>query len=79
LELFKQVKVWHKRGLAGVVGAIAGFAYYYYVGCNSGTCAITSNPYISTIYGTVLAILLVPSEPKKEKNGNNNTTTDQEV
>lgn len=25
-------------------GALAGLAYYYLVGCSSGSCAITSNP-----------------------------------
>ncbi len=25
-------------------GALAGLAYYYLVGCSSGSCAITSSP-----------------------------------
>jgi hypothetical protein len=37
-----------------IVGAIAGFAYYYFVGCASGQCLITSNPWISTGYGAML-------------------------
>lgn len=41
-----------------VVGLISGYAYYYYIGCASGTCAITSNPINSTIYGGVLGGLL---------------------
>jgi hypothetical protein len=36
------------------LGAVAGFAYYYFIGCNSGTCPITSNPWISTVYGSVV-------------------------
>ena len=39
-------------------GAAVGFLYYRFVGCRSGTCAITSNPYISTLYGAVLGLLL---------------------
>ena len=41
-----------------LIGAIAGYAYYYFVGCNSGTCAITSSPINSTIYGVLMGGLL---------------------
>ena len=41
-----------------VVGLISGYAYYYYIGCASGTCAITSSPINSTLYGGVLGGLL---------------------
>ena len=40
------------------VGGVLGFSYYKFVGCSSGTCPLTSNPYISTIYGAVLGGLL---------------------
>jgi len=33
------------------IGAIFGFAYYYFIGCNSGSCDITSSPINSTLYG----------------------------
>jgi hypothetical protein len=36
-------------GIGIVVGAIAGYLYYFYVGCASGTCAITSKPLNSTL------------------------------
>ncbi|HUH46841.1 MAG TPA: DUF6132 family protein [Arenibacter sp.] len=36
------------------VGALTGYLYWKYIGCYSGTCAITSKPINSTIYGTVL-------------------------
>lgn len=49
---------WIKRGLFAGLGAGTGFAYYYFIGCASGTCPITSNPYISTAYGAVVGILL---------------------
>jgi hypothetical protein len=41
-----------------VIGGFGGFLYYYFVGCTSGTCAITSNPINSTIYGMILGGLL---------------------
>lgn len=40
-----------------VVGALGGLAYYKFVGCRSGVCPITSNPYISTAYGAVIGYL----------------------
>lgn len=39
-------------------GAILGFSYWYYIGCTSGTCAITSSPTNSTIYGALMGVLL---------------------
>jgi hypothetical protein len=50
-----------------VVGAVGGYLYYYYVGCVSGSCAITSKPLNSTLYGAVMGFLLFSSF-KKEKN-----------
>ncbi len=47
-----------RLALGIAIGAIAGYAYYYFVGCNSGTCAITSNPVNSTLYGTAMGVLL---------------------
>ena len=36
------------------VGAAGGYAYYRFVGCSTGGCPITSNPWISTAYGAFL-------------------------
>lgn len=49
-----------------IAGAIAGYLYWNFIGCNSGTCAITSKPLNSTLYGSVLGGLLL-SMFKKEK------------
>ncbi len=49
------------------VGALAGYFYWQQIGCNSGTCAITSNPVNSTLYGSVMGGLLF-SMFKREKN-----------
>ena len=44
--------------LAGIVaGAALGYGYYRLVGCSTGACPITSNPWISTTYGAVLGAL----------------------
>ena len=45
-------------GIGVVIGAIAGYFYYFYVGCASGTCAITSKPINSTLYGAAMGGLL---------------------
>ncbi|WP_172914668.1 DUF6132 family protein [Capnocytophaga canis] len=58
----------HLLTLIGVaVGALAGYFYWQQIGCNSGTCAITSNPVNSTLYGSVMGGLLF-SMFKREKN-----------
>lgn len=45
--------------IAGALaGALAGYFYWQQVGCVSGTCAITSKPLNSTIYGAVLGALV---------------------
>lgn len=57
-------------GIGVVVGLIAGYAYYYYVGCASGTCAITSKPLNSTLYGGLMGGLLfnmLVTSPKNER------------
>ncbi|MBK8353735.1 MAG: hypothetical protein IPL21_19410 [Saprospirales bacterium] len=50
-----------------LMGAIAGFAYYYFVGCASGTCSITSSPINSTLYGALLGGLLFNMFQKDKK------------
>lgn len=50
----------HMKWIIGiVVGAIFGFGYWYFIGCNTGTCAITSSPVNSTLYGGLMGVLLV--------------------
>lgn len=49
----------HKAILLGALtGAIAGYAYYHFIGCASGTCQITSKPLNSTVYGALMGALL---------------------
>ena len=49
----------YKLGIVGIViGGILGYAYYHFIGCNTGTCAITSKPSNSTAYGMVMGYLM---------------------
>lgn len=51
-----------------IVGGLIGFSYYYFIGCKSGTCAITSNPVNSTMYGVLLgALWTFPTKKKEDK------------
>jgi phage shock protein E len=52
--------------LIGIIaGAIGGYLYYHFVGCTNGTCAITSKPFHSTLYGAMMGGLLFGSFKKK--------------
>lgn len=60
----------NKVSLAGLIlGAGAGWLYWNQIGCATGTCAITSSPFNSTIYGALVGWLLFSSFKKEpEKN-----------
>lgn len=79
MESLKKLNVWYRRALAGLAGAAAGYAYYYYTGCMSGTCPITSNPYISTLYGAAVGALMVSAPKKKEEPHGTDTAAGQKV
>jgi hypothetical protein len=61
--VFTSRPLWQRRVVFGFLGAIGGYAYYYFIGCARGTCTISSNPYISTAYGTLIG-LFVPAQKK---------------
>jgi len=41
-----------------VVGALGGFLYWKFIGCNTGTCPIKSVWYWSTLWGAAVGYLL---------------------
>lgn len=73
-NLFSFIPVISLIGL--VVGALAGYIYYREVGCVSGSCAITSNPWMSTFWGAALGYLLFDMfrGNKAKKNADSPTT-----
>lgn len=59
---------WLKLSIAVVLGALGGYAYYYFIGCNSGTCPLTSNWHITTLYGAGVGLVLgFPTKEKKKE------------
>ncbi len=49
----------NQRNLIGIaVGAVAGWLYWHFIGCSSGTCAITSKPLNSSLYGALMGFLV---------------------
>jgi hypothetical protein len=58
----------YKRYFIGIaLGAFAGFLYWHFIGCSSGTCAITSKWYNSAGYGALMGALLVNTKKKDKK------------
>lgn len=55
-ELFRNR--WARRIGFVLLGALGGFAYYYFIGCAGNTCPLTSNPYTSIAYGSLIGLVL---------------------
>ncbi|HET6556562.1 MAG TPA: hypothetical protein VFG54_04560 [Prolixibacteraceae bacterium] len=53
--------------LSVLIGALAGYLYYHFIGCNSGLCAITSSPVMSTLWGGLMGFFLVNSPCSRGK------------
>ena len=52
------VKVTMPRLILSVAaGALLGYLYYRFVGCRTGACPLTGNPYIATLYGAAIGFL----------------------
>ena len=49
------------------IGAALGYTYYYFIGCNTGSCPITSNPYTTTAYGALIGLIWALPSKKKTK------------
>lgn len=54
--------------ISTLAGALIGYLYYRFIGCYSGTCGITSDPYISTVYFALMGLifgLIIKKEKRK--------------
>ena len=71
----KRILPWLPVILLTLTGAAGGWLYYRLVGCTTGTCAISSNPFISTVYGGVIGLLLgFVVKPSRKKNNQEDAT-----
>lgn len=65
------MKNWIKENrlyiMGAVTGAVAGFLYWNFIGCVTGTCAITSSPVNSTVYFAVMGALVFGFFKKNKK------------
>jgi hypothetical protein len=53
----KMIKKVTKVVLPVLLGALGGYFYYSFIGCN-GSCAITGSPVNSTVYGIFVGLIL---------------------
>ncbi len=54
--------------ITAVLGAVAGYLLYRFVGCSNGTCVIMSNPYTMILYcGAVGGLIGSVFTPDKRK------------
>lgn len=66
-----------KKLLPVFLGVAAGYAYWYFIGCNSGSCPITSNWYTSVIYGGIVgATWLLPTRRKADPDPKTSNTSE---
>jgi hypothetical protein len=56
--------------VGALVGAVAGWMYWKYIGCSSGTCMITSNPRNSTVYFAMIGALFFGIFKRDKKRSN---------
>jgi hypothetical protein len=63
-KIFRIIPITAMIGI--MAGAIGGFIYYWQVGCVSGTCPLTSNPYLTLLWGAVMGYLIGDMFTKKK-------------
>jgi len=78
MKIFHQIINWAKQkyNLLTIVlilaGTTGGFLYYSLVGCRTGTCPITSSPWLSMLWGAAIGYLISDLFRKKEVSGTGN-------
>ena len=60
-----------RNSIPVLIGALGGFLYYTFIGCNPGTCPITGHPLTSTIYGAAIGFVFTNFKNDKKKEEKN--------
>ena len=66
-KMIKRIKSSVPEVIGIVVGAAGGFIYYRNVGCSTGSCLITSNPWLTILWGAMIGYLAGSMFNKKNK------------
>ena len=65
----KRFNRWYLVGIGAVIGAAAGYAYWYFIGCDEG-CSIRSSWWKMSVYGAFMGGLVLdmfnPNSKKKQ-------------
>lgn len=65
----KKLILKYRLTLTGMIlGGVGGYLYWYFIGCQSGTCPITASPLNSAIWGIIMGGLLFNIFQKEKKN-----------
>lgn len=64
------IKSWYfwKPIIGVTTGALIGFLYYYFVGCKSGSCPITSSAWSTILIGGFMGLSVTNGPCKKTEN-----------
>lgn len=41
-----------------LIGGVLGYAYFYFIGCSTGSCSLRANPYYNILLGALLGWLI---------------------
>ena len=76
LSVDENISLWKKvlnnklyRILLGILsGALVGLLYWNFIGCNGGSCPLTSNPYQTTLFGGLIGGVFANDNKEKKNN-----------
>jgi hypothetical protein len=67
LKKFISSRKFLRAFLGIVIGSIAGYLYYHFIGCSSGSCPITGNPFLSSAWGGLLGLFVLNTPCSRNK------------